>query len=136
MTGKAHVVLAVEDEPVNVALLRAILSRRAFVFEAVGSIGAARTWLAVRRPDMILLDRHLPDGDGLDLARLLRREARTRSIPILLVTAGVLPADRAAAEEAGCDGFVAKPISMHALLDQMESLLQPPLGTVGGGGEA
>jgi CheY-like chemotaxis protein len=134
--GQAPVILAVEDEPVNVALLRAILSRRPYVLVAAETIAAARAWLADHRPDMILLDRHLPDGDGLDLARQLRATAETRSIPILLVTAGVLPADRAAAEEAGCDGFVAKPISMSGLLGEMESLLHPRLTEAVGAGEA
>ena len=83
------------------------------------SLADARAALRDRTPALILLDRHLPDGDGLDLARELQASTTTAAIPILLVSASVLAADRVAAEEAGCAGFIDKPVRVDALLAEV-----------------
>lgn len=118
-------VLVVEDEPRNIALMRAVLAPLGHEVAPVVNLEEARTWLDARSPDLVLLDRHLPDGDGLDLARQIRAESRTRTVPILLVSASVLPADREAAEQAGCDGFFMKPISIEALRTEVARLIAP-----------
>ena len=110
-------ILAVEDEPRNAALLRAILTPAGYAFTIAGSLAEARASVRDRPPALVLLDRHLPDGDGLDLARELRDSST--SVPVLLVSASVLPIDRAAAEEAGCAGFIDKPVSVQALLAEI-----------------
>ncbi|NJD26952.1 MAG: response regulator [Chloroflexi bacterium] len=115
MTGPA-VILAVEDDPGNVALLRAILEKAGHRLVAMGSLGEARAWLAGAAPDLVLLDRHLPDGDGLDLLAEIRRDERA-SVPVLMVSASVLPGDRDAALAAGCDAFIEKPVRVRTLLD-------------------
>ena len=88
------------------------------------SLAEARAALQDRTPGLVLLDRHLPDGDGLDLARELQASATTASVPILLVSASVLAADRIAAEEAGCAGFIDKPVRVDDLLAQVARHLQ------------
>jgi CheY-like chemotaxis protein len=113
-------ILAVEDEPRNAALLREILRRAGYPLQVTETLALARAWLADHDPDLILLDRHLPDGDGLELVAELRRSDRARRSAILLVSASVLPGDRDAAEAAGCDGFVPKPIRIRALLDEIQ----------------
>jgi two-component system, cell cycle response regulator DivK len=124
MTAGLSVILAIEDEPRNAALLRAVLKPARFELHLVSTLGDGRAWLADHRPDLILLDRHLPDGDGLSLVRELRSgDGPCRGVPVLLVTASVLPSDREAAELAGCDGFVAKPIRIVAILDEIEQHL-------------
>ena len=127
MTAGA-LVLAVEDEPRNTALLEAILQPAGYVLLTAGTLEVAREWLADNRPDIVLLDRHLPDGDGLDLAREVRAEPRLHDVPILLVSASVLPDDQAAAEAAGCDGFHSKPIRIPALLAEVERLIEDGSG--------
>ena len=123
MTG-LPVVLAVEDEPRNAALLRAVLKPARYELHLVSTLGEGRAWLADRTPDLVLLDRHLPDGDGLSLVRELRSgDEPGRQVPILLVTASVLPADREAAALAGCDGFISKPIRIVGLLEEIERQL-------------
>jgi CheY-like chemotaxis protein len=117
-------ILAIEDEPRNAALLRAILMPAGYALTVAATLAEARAWLNDRTPALVLLDRHLPDGDGLDLARELRASAATGVIPILLVSASVLPIDREAAEEAGCAGFIDKPVRVDALLAEVARHLE------------
>jgi CheY-like chemotaxis protein len=119
MTGGAgSSILAVEDEPRNAALLEAILG--GYDLHVAGDMATARQWLASAAPDLVLLDRRLPDGDGLDLVAEIHAAAHLRATRIVLVTASVLDQDKAAALAAGCDGFVPKPIRIKLLLDEIE----------------
>lgn len=123
MNPDGHLLLAVEDEPRNAALLDAILGRAGYRLHVAGDLGEARTWLDANDPSLVLLDRHLPDGDGLDLIGTIRASDRHRHVPILLVSASVLPQDQAAALDAGCDGFLAKPVRVKPLIDEVRRLL-------------
>ena len=122
MSGQ--LLLAVEDEPRNAALLQAILGRAGYELHVAGDLGEAREWLADATPALVLLDRHLPDGDGLELISTIRGDERLRGVPILLVSASVLPRDQAAAMDAGCDGFLAKPVRVKPLIDEVGRLLE------------
>lgn len=119
----APLLLAVEDEPRNAALLEAILGRAGYRLHIAGGVAAARRFLAAQRPALVLLDRHLPDGDGLDLIPEIRTSDRLGDVPILLVSASVLPRDVQAAMDAGCDGFLAKPVRVKPLVDEVRRLL-------------
>lgn len=125
---RGALLLAVEDEPRNAALLEAILGRSGYRLHVAGDLAEAREFLADETPALVLLDRHLPDGDGLDLIGTIRGSDRTQRVPILLVSASVLPRDQAAAVGAGCDGFLAKPVRVRPLLDEVQRLLD--LGVV------
>lgn len=124
MTPGRPLLLAVEDEPRNAALLEAILGRAGYRLHVAGDLAQARDWLADSSPALVLLDRHLPDGDGLDLISTIRGSDRLRDVPILLVSASVLPRDQAAAIDAGCDGFIAKPVRVKPLVDEVRRLLE------------
>lgn len=124
MTGRAAgrsgtPILAIEDEARNAALLRAILGPAGYDLTIAASLAEARAAIGTKTPALVLLDRHLPDGDGLSLARELRAAEATAGIPILLVSASVLPVDRIAAEEAGCAGFIDKPVRVDSLLSEI-----------------
>ena len=121
--GEGPLLLAVEDEPRNAALLEAILGRAGYRLHICGDLASAREWLETETPALVLLDRHLPDGDGLDLIGTIRGDERLRRVPILLVSASVLPRDQRAALEAGCDGFLAKPVRVKPLVDEVRRLL-------------
>jgi DNA-binding response OmpR family regulator len=112
-------ILAVEDEARNAALLRAILGPAGYDLTIAASLAEARAAVGAKTPALVLLDRHLPDGDGLTLARELRASKTTAGVPILLVSASVLPVDRIAAQEAGCAGFIDKPVRVDALLAEV-----------------
>jgi CheY-like chemotaxis protein len=118
-------ILLVEDEELNRTLVKAVLARAqvaavrdAEVLDAP-SLAAARDRLVAGRVDLILLDMNLPDGHGLTLARELTDggvPAGRRKPAVVAVTASVLPQDRAAALEAGCDGFLDKPYAASDLV--------------------
>ena len=112
-------ILAVEDEALNSALLQAILVPAGYDLTIAATLAAARESLKTKTPALVLLDRHLPDGDGLGLARELQASPMTAAIPILLVSASVLPVDRIAAADAGCAGFIDKPVRVDALLAEI-----------------
>jgi CheY-like chemotaxis protein len=130
MSGDGPLILAVEDEPRNAALLEAILSRAGFRLHVADELGEAREWLAEETPSLVLLDRHLPDGDGLDLIPEIKGSARLHEVPILLVSASVLPHDVEAAMAAGCDGFLAKPVRVKPLVDEVRRLLDDEVDEV------
>jgi CheY-like chemotaxis protein len=123
VTEAGPLLLAIEDEPRNAALLEAILGRAGYRLEIATNLAEARDFLAEATPALVLLDRHLPDGDGLDLIPTIRSADRLRDVPILLVSASVLPRDQEAALEAGCDGFLAKPVRVKPLIDEVSRLL-------------
>jgi two-component system, OmpR family, KDP operon response regulator KdpE len=117
-------ILLVEDEELNRTLVKAVLSRAqiqevrdAEVLDA-SSLATARARLGSDDVDLILLDMNLPDGHGLTLARELAagNGPAGRRPNVVAVTASVLPQDRAAALEAGCDGFLDKPYAAADLV--------------------
>ena len=114
-------ILLVEDEELNRTLVKAVLARAkepgvrdAEVIDAI-SLAAARGHLAAETIDLILLDMNLPDGNGLTLARELSSAGAPRPT-VVAVTASVLPQDRAAAIDAGCDDFLDKPYAAADLI--------------------
>jgi len=131
------VVLVVEDEWPNRALLKATLDRAAIprVREAVvleaATLAEARAHLAARRIDLIVLDVRLPDGDGLTLARELNEADRRPRI--LVLSASVLAAERTVALDAGTDAFMAKPFVPADVVRAMAELLDagPVVSSVG-----
>ncbi|MFG1604296.1 response regulator [Actinoplanes sp. NPDC049265] len=118
-------ILLVEDEELNRTLVKAVLARadieavrQAEILDA-GTLATARQQLASEPVDLVLLDMNLPDGNGLTLARELAAGdvAPAGGHPaVVAVTASVLPQDRAAAIEAGCDGFLDKPYAAADLV--------------------
>lgn len=124
MSETAALLIAVEDEPRNAALLEAILGRSGYRLRIAPDLAGARALLAAATPDLVLLDRHLPDGDGLDLIPEIRSSDRLGSVPILLVSASVLPRDVQAAMDAGCDAFLPKPVRVRPLMDEVRRLLE------------
>ena len=125
MSLDGALLIAVDDEPRNAALLEAILGRAGYRLRIATDLAQARDLLATEAPDLVLLDRHLPDGDGLELIREIRNSERLGRVPILLVSASVLPRDVQAAVDAGADGFLAKPVRVKPLVDEVRRLLAP-----------
>jgi two-component system KDP operon response regulator KdpE len=122
-------ILSLDDDSGNQSLIRAVLERtddpvigRATVLQAT-TIAEARTILARDPIDLVLLDVHLPDGLGLDLATDLRNGAAPRPA-VLALTASVLPAEQQAALDAGCDAFLAKPFRATGLVSTMRRLVE------------
>jgi two-component system cell cycle response regulator DivK len=116
-------ILYVEDNEYNRKIVRQLLSRTSYrLREAVdGEAGVAAALEAP--PDLILMDVQLPKMSGLDATRVLRSDARTRHIPIIVITSFALSGDRERATEAGAAGYLAKPYSPRELLALVRQFL-------------
>jgi CheY-like chemotaxis protein len=116
-------ILVVEDNIDNYELVRFILERAGYdVFLAMNGrdgVAAAR----VQKPDLILMDLTMPGMDGWLAAEKLKADDSTKSIPLYALTAHALPSERKRALEAGCDGYVSKPIHMTGFLELIEQAL-------------
>ena len=120
MTGN---ILIIEDNEQNLYLLRFILEKQGFqVF--VATEGKRGIDLAASlKPDLILLDIQLPVMDGYTVARLLRATADLENVPIIAVTSYAMAGDREKALEAGCTGYIEKPINPDTFVHQVEQFL-------------
>ncbi|OGO37146.1 MAG: hypothetical protein A2147_05980 [Chloroflexi bacterium RBG_16_57_8] len=113
------VILIVEDEPSNRKLFRDILESRQYAVIAAVDGRQAVELAVTRKPDLILMDIGLPGANGLDATRILKANSATRAIPILGLTAYAMKEDEEKAIRAGCDGFVAKPVEIGELIEQV-----------------
>ncbi len=117
-------ILVVEDNMDNYELVRFILERAGYdVFLAVNGrdgVDAAR----LQQPDMILMDLGMPEMDGWSAAEKIKSDPATRLIPLYALSAYTLPSDRKRALDAGCDGYLTKPIHMQSFLDAINEVFQ------------
>ena len=117
-------VLVVEDDELNMKLVKEILRLGKYntleAMDAETGIKLAREY----KPDLILMDIHLPDMDGLSATKLILAEEELKEIPIVALTALAMPEDRKKAEEAGCIAHVSKPFEVKGLLETVGDLLK------------
>jgi len=118
-------ILIVDDNPANLKLARLVLSVAGFAVETAIDAEHAQATVASFQPRLILMDIQLPGMDGLELTRLLKGDPTTREIVILAVTAYAMKGDDARAREAGCDGYITKPIDTRTLAQTVRSYLEP-----------
>jgi two-component system cell cycle response regulator DivK len=103
-------VLVVEDAPVNLKLVRVLLSRQGFDVHTATSAEEALEVFRQFRPRLVLTDVGLPGMNGLELTRHLKSDPATRDTIVLALTAFAMKADEQKAFDAGCDGYITKPI--------------------------
>ena len=116
-------ILIVEDNPLNAKLVRDVLLARGY---RVAESTTAERGLEIAReqhPDLILMDIQLPGMDGRRALAELRRDPSTRPIPVIAVTASVMPIEREEILAAGFDGYQAKPLSVKELLAEVAGLI-------------
>jgi signal transduction histidine kinase len=119
---RAHTVLVVEDTPDVVRVIHLALHQHFRIFSAPD--GAKGFAMAIeRRPTLVITDLTMPEVDGLELTRRLRADARTRHIPIVMLTARSDLEDRVAGLDAGVNAYVTKPFAPKELLSTVRSLL-------------
>jgi two-component system, cell cycle response regulator DivK len=116
-------ILIVEDNDTDVRLLKDILETRGYNILQTKEGLEAIDLAVVNLPDLILMDIQLPDMSGLEVARRLRGDERSRRIPIVAVTAFAMAWHEREALDSGCDAYVSKPISMLGFLRTVESFL-------------
>jgi DNA-binding response OmpR family regulator len=117
-------VLLVDDDARLASMVGDYLRHAGFDVHAAGSLAAARERLAAQPFDALVLDLMLPDGDGLDLCREIRADARTRHLPLLMLTARGEPMDRIVGLELGADDYLPKPFEPRELLARVKALLR------------
>ena len=117
-------ILYVEDNMDNRTLVRRILMAEGYnLLEAVNATQALEI-LENNHPDLILMDINMPDMDGYSLTAQIKRTPGLELIPIIALTANVMRGDRERSLEAGCDGYIQKPIDIDLLSEQIERFLR------------
>ena len=117
-------ILYVEDNEDNIYMLSRRLRREGYEVDVARTGGEGVTMAREAHPDLIIMDLVLPEMDGFAAARQLRSSDDTCHIPIIALSASVLPEDQQRAIDAGCDDFETKPVDFPRLLMKMEQLLQ------------
>lgn len=127
-TNAKRTVLLVEDNEDNLAVYRTMLEHVGYrVVEARdGEEGVDRAH--DEHPDLILMDISIPKIDGWEATRRLKSAEDTKDIPIVALTAHALEEDRQAAMQAGCDGYLAKPVEPRRVVEEAERLIGQPEG--------
>jgi two-component system alkaline phosphatase synthesis response regulator PhoP len=121
MASKRDLILVVDDDPKIVALVRAYLLRAAFDVITAGDGREALRLIRERRPRLVVLDLMLPELDGMDVTREVRRES---DVPILMLTARGALADRIRGLGQGADDYLAKPFAPSEVVARVQAILR------------
>jgi two-component system, cell cycle response regulator DivK len=116
-------VLVVEDNEANREMLARRLRREGYDVILAGTGIEAVDRAKRERPDIILMDLGLPGIDGAEATRIIKNTIQLRSVPVIVLTAHALPADKQRSTAAGCDDFDTKPIEFPRLLQKIHNLL-------------
>jgi CheY-like chemotaxis protein len=114
MTAR-EAILVVDDNPTNLKLLKHILLAEGYEIKTACHAPEALSILETFRPSLIFMDLQLPGMSGLDLTRHLKAQPATKDIIVVAVTAYAMLGDEEKAKEAGCDGYITKPIDTRSL---------------------
>lgn len=122
-TEDQRTVLIVEDNVLNMRLFGDLLEATGYrVLKCID--GSKAVGLALEhQPDLIVMDIQLPEVSGLDITRWLKDDERTQGIPVLAVTAFAMRTDEKLVREAGCEGYLSKPIQIRSFLSKIAELL-------------
>ncbi len=116
-------ILIVEDHDSNRALVERVLSEYGYCLLTALDGREAIEIATLEHPDLILMDMKLPRVDGYQATRTLKQQSMTADIPIVALTAQAMEGDRQKALEAGCDGYISKPIDTRAFPEQVKRFL-------------
>jgi two-component system cell cycle response regulator DivK len=117
-------ILYVEDNPDNRLLIRRVLVSEGYSVVEAANAKEAFTRIHEAAPDLILMDINMPDIDGYTLTAQLRALPVLDQVPIIALTANVMKGDRERSLEAGCDGYLQKPVDIDVLTSQVEKYLK------------
>src|SRR5512134_809893 len=117
-------ILVVEDEPAIQELVAYACQTNGYAVRRSDSVRAAREEVSRELPDLVLLDWMLPDRPGIELLRELRGQERTRTVPVIMLTAKGSEADKVAGLDAGADDYVVKPFSPRELVSRIRAVFR------------
>ena len=120
----SRTIFHVEDNADNRLLVRRLL--QAYGYQVVEAENASRAKEALNscHPDLILMDINMPDIDGYTLTNEIKSRPDMAGVPIIAITANVMKGDRERTLQAGCDGYIEKPIDVDRFIDQIEGFLK------------
>ncbi len=116
-------ILYVEDNPDNRMLVRRVLLAENYKLIEAMNAGEALDVLKTARPNLILMDINMPDMDGYTLTAKIKSMPGFERVPILALTANVMRGDKEKTLEAGCDGYIQKPLDVDQLTREIERFL-------------
>jgi len=114
----------VEDNLENRLLVRRILQAYGYALTEAETASKALALLESCRPDLILLDINIPDMDGYTLTSKIKANPALKHIPVIAITANVMKGDRERTIQAGCDGYIEKPIDVDNFVEQIEKFMR------------
>jgi len=120
----SRLIAVVDDEPDILELVSLHLSKAGFTVRTFPDAGRFQKSLASSLPDLVILDLMLPDADGLDVCRDLKKDNRTSHIPVMMLTARGEEIDRVLGLEIGADDYVTKPFSPKELVARVKAVLR------------
>jgi two-component system cell cycle response regulator DivK len=120
----AKTVLIVEDNELNMKLFNDLLVANGYRTLQVRDGRNVVELVRAERPDLILMDIQLPEISGLGVTKLLKDEPDLRSIPVVAITAFAMKGDEEKIRQGGCDGYIAKPISVVSFLKTVADFLK------------
>ena len=103
-------ILLVEDNPMNRRVAQFLLKAQGYIVDEARDGQEALDMLKTRLPDLILMDLQLPGLDGYTATKIIKQDAVTKNIPVVALTAYAMSGDAERAQEAGCEGYITKPI--------------------------
>jgi len=116
-------ILVVEDDAQNSYLIRFILEKSGYTVVTVGDGAQAVEDASAESPDLILMDMLLPKMSGYDATRAIKADPDTAELTVIALTAYSMKGDRERILEAGCDGYISKPIDPETFVSQMEEFM-------------
>jgi two-component system, cell cycle response regulator len=116
-------ILVVEDNVLNLKLVRSLLSLGGYQVLEAEDAEKGIQMASIHQPDLILMDIQLPGIDGLEATRTIKENQETRKIPVVALTSYAMPGDETKALEAGCSGYITKPINTRTFIDSVRAYL-------------
>lgn len=118
-------ILIVEDNELNMKLFNDLLQAHGYNTLQAKDGRVVVELTRKNRPDLILMDIQLPEISGLEITKMLKADDDLRSIPVIAVTAFAMKGDEQKIRNGGCDGYIAKPISVASFLQTVSRFLEP-----------
>lgn len=116
-------ILIVEDKPASRELLRTVLEQQGYEVVEAENGEEALARLRERVPDLVLMDLQIPARNGYDVLKEIRKDSRLNNLPVVAVTANAMPADRDKVLAAGFTSYIAKPVALARLREEVNRLL-------------
>ena len=117
-------ILIIEDNPMNMELTTDLLKVSGYVVIQADTAELGISIAQSEKPDLIIMDIGLPVMNGLSAVEILKKDEKTKDIPILALTSYAMKGDREKILEAGCEGYLAKPIDTRKFADEVKAILK------------